>query len=541
MLSEIRCDKFKQKTIKCHKGLNIVLGDDDGTNSIGKSTLLMIIDFIFGGKDYLIKSIGTINKIGHHRINFCLIFNNTSYYFARETSESETVFKCNEKYENLEKIKLEVYIDFLVKKYKIQNTQITFRNFIGRFSRIYGKENLNEKRPLDIVNKEPPKESINALIKIFNAYDKIMTADKSYKEANEKKLLFNKAIDNSFIGKIMTAKELKNYEQTKRELELQLDNLKKKMKYGITNKEEIQVEEILKLRNELDFIERKKSKYNTRINLIEELTSKEKLIKETDLNQLQHFFPTVNIKNITDIELFHENLSKILQNEIEIEKNKIKNLLSIIELEISTILSKLEEIDKNPAINTKILDKYVQIHNELEKITSEKERTEQKKQYEEQVKELHNQYNKTREEILGQLSLKINEKVATLNDIIYNDTKKSPILSFSSSNYIFESIDDTGTGTNFKNMIIYDLAILELTELPLLIHDSCLLKQIANEAIENIFEQYMKNDKQVFIAFDRASSYTTKTQEIIDDNCVIKLSNNGNELFGKSWNDKNKN
>ena len=90
-------------------------------------------------------------------------------------------------------------------------------------------------------------------------------------------------------------------------------------------------------------------------------------------------------------------------------------------------------------------------------------------------------------------------------------------------------------------MIIYDLAILELTELPLLIHDSYLLKQIAIEAIENIFKQYMNNDKQIFIAFDRASSYTTKTQEIIDDNCVIKLSNNGNELFGKSWNDKNKN
>lgn len=49
MLVEIRCDKFKKKVITFHKGLNVVLGDNKGTNSIGKSTLLMVIDFIFGG------------------------------------------------------------------------------------------------------------------------------------------------------------------------------------------------------------------------------------------------------------------------------------------------------------------------------------------------------------------------------------------------------------------------------------------------------------------------------------------------------------
>lgn len=38
-----------KKVITFHKGLNVVLGDNKGTNSIGKSTLLMVIDFIFGG------------------------------------------------------------------------------------------------------------------------------------------------------------------------------------------------------------------------------------------------------------------------------------------------------------------------------------------------------------------------------------------------------------------------------------------------------------------------------------------------------------
>ncbi len=66
MLSEIRCDKFRMGSIQFHKGLNVILGDDNATNSIGKSTLLMIIDFALGG-DSLLKHNGDIvDELGHH-------------------------------------------------------------------------------------------------------------------------------------------------------------------------------------------------------------------------------------------------------------------------------------------------------------------------------------------------------------------------------------------------------------------------------------------------------------------------------------------
>ena len=54
MLREIFCDQFIsqgeiRKPIVFHKGLNSILGSNTGSNSIGKSTFLMIIDFVFGG------------------------------------------------------------------------------------------------------------------------------------------------------------------------------------------------------------------------------------------------------------------------------------------------------------------------------------------------------------------------------------------------------------------------------------------------------------------------------------------------------------
>lgn len=52
MLNEIYCDKFIQPIIKFDKGLNVILGSNSGDNSIGKSTMLLIIDYVFGGSTY---------------------------------------------------------------------------------------------------------------------------------------------------------------------------------------------------------------------------------------------------------------------------------------------------------------------------------------------------------------------------------------------------------------------------------------------------------------------------------------------------------
>lgn len=46
-----------------HSGLNAVVGDEIASNSIGKSTMLMIIDFVFGGEDYIKKNHDTVDQL----------------------------------------------------------------------------------------------------------------------------------------------------------------------------------------------------------------------------------------------------------------------------------------------------------------------------------------------------------------------------------------------------------------------------------------------------------------------------------------------
>ena len=83
-----------------------------------------------------------------------------------------------------------------------------------------------------------------------------------------------------------------------------------------------------------------------------------------------------------------------------------------------------------------------------------------------------------------------------------------------------------------------DISTLLLTSLPVLIHDSVILKQISNESIEKIFEIYSSSNKQIFIAIDKESSYSDETKRIIHENEVLRLSSGGNELYGYDFSKK---
>ena len=90
MLTRIYCEKFGEtvpgKTIRFEKGLNIVLGADGNTNSIGKSTALLIIDFCFGGNTYP-KQDDVIANVGHHIIYFTFRFNGQDYEMTRTNTQ----------------------------------------------------------------------------------------------------------------------------------------------------------------------------------------------------------------------------------------------------------------------------------------------------------------------------------------------------------------------------------------------------------------------------------------------------------------------
>ena len=83
MLKWITCDKFKTQPREFRTGLNVVLGSSGGSNAIGKSTFLLILDFVFGGDNYAKSAKDVIAHIDHHTINFEFEFDSTPFFFSR--------------------------------------------------------------------------------------------------------------------------------------------------------------------------------------------------------------------------------------------------------------------------------------------------------------------------------------------------------------------------------------------------------------------------------------------------------------------------
>ncbi len=66
MLVKVHCNKFREQTIEFHEGLNVVLGDEKATNSIGKSSMLMVLDFVFGGTSLTEHNSDIVEELGDH-------------------------------------------------------------------------------------------------------------------------------------------------------------------------------------------------------------------------------------------------------------------------------------------------------------------------------------------------------------------------------------------------------------------------------------------------------------------------------------------
>ena len=540
MLCEIYCEKFHQNRITFHEGLNTILGDKNGSNSIGKSTFLMIIDFVFGGKDYLNKSIDVQNNIKKHEICFTFLFSDKYYYFARNTEDTETVFECDDRYNHLSSMSLTVYTNWLKEMYQIFSYGLSFRDFIGRFSRVYGKENLNEKRPLEVAHKESVSDAITALLKIMNQYEIIEEKEKIFSNKKDKLSVFTKAQKFNFIPVKLSKKEYTNINSKIHELEKEKKLLELDTTSDLTNIDDEKIQLVVSLKKNVSVAKRYRTYYKNKIDNLMTYSLDDIKVNTYDFDLLKRFFPNVNTRSIEEIQYFHKSMKKIVKSEIEAEIKECQIEIEKLEKEINSLAEEIKSVAGTNDVSSIILKKYSNLQREISDLKNRKKYTDDYQVLDTEKNDAKNAYETVIAEQKAILAIKLNEKINVINDEIYDGKKKPPVLVFTETNYSYQTLEDTGTGTSFKNMIIYDLAVLNMTNLPILIHDSYLLKQIADMPLEKLLQQYNKSKKQIFIALDKIESYTIESQRILKEKKVLELSDNGNELFGYSWSNKTK-
>lgn len=534
MLKKIICDIFWQKEIIFYEGLNAIVGDDVASNSIGKSTMLMIIDFVFGGDDYINKNHDVVDNLGHHDFRFIFNFKNKDYFFIRSTNEYKFVSICDEKFRILKSIATEEFIAWLQEKYDCQLESLSFRSIVGRYFRIYGKENLNERKPIQYFEKETAPKSILALLKLFDKYKYLKAYEEQIEKLKKDKTTLVDAAKKNFLPNISTKSLFNKNKKKIEELNVQLENLKKEIVTTSVDLESMVSKEILKLRREKSQLTIKLNSYQNRL-LRTQNNIKNKPIKiGTELEQFVYYFPDFNIEQINKVEDFHKNITKILKSELVVVEKELKSKILEINIRISEIDKEIEQklsIKEAPKL---AVDKVVDLVAQIKQLNDENGYYTKKKQLEGDISQATEDLSELKEKALDEICNIVNVKMYELNKEIYVDGRRAPTLNIHGSKYSFNTAGDTGTGTAFANLISFDLSVLELTHLPALAHDLPLLKNIENAALENIISIYSRSTKQIFIAIDKLNSYDEKAAHIINEHKVLQLSKD-KLLFIKNW------
>lgn len=537
MLAEIYCEKFHQKKIEFANTLNVVLGTNTGDNSIGKSTFMLIIDFAFGGTTYS-RSADILDNIGSHDIYFKFVFNKTPYYFYRNNIDTNTVWVCDEQRNRQHSISLQEYCSWLSKQYKLDLPLLSFRDAVGRYIRVYGKDNCDEKRPLHYVQNESDNKTIITLLKIFNKYSIIAEIEQQANLSKEALKAFNKAQSLEFISKIGKREYKKNLAEIER-LELEIQEISSGLEHGLLDLDAAASERAIQIKSELSRAKRLRSNLYNKLNTIDENGNYQFSNTTEAYNELSKYFPQINLKHIGEIENFHKKVSTIFKQELTTERKKLISAITEYNSIIQDYEKQLKELIQNPQLSKIVLQRHAEALKSIEKMRRENDAFVKANELKASKNQDEDRLLSVRRKQLGTIELSVNNEMKKINDSLYKEEYNAPIIHFSDHSYTFTTPNDTGTGIAYKGLVVFDLAILHLTMLPIVVHDSVVLKQISDDAIENILNQYISSEKQTIIALDKQESYSVKTSKLLEQYSILKLAPNGNELFGRSWGKKN--
>lgn len=551
MLIEIQSNVFKigetvRDSVTFHTGLNSIIAYTQGNNSVGKTSLLLAIDFAFGGETYYSDEAKIIKNIGHHVINFTFEFDNQKYRYSRSTNEPDKVTVCGSNYaETLSQISIDEFKNKLNELYKLESLDMNFRDIVSTYSRISHKSPKELSAFLKQHQDEYEGVGVVRLEKLFEKYSLIKEENDKYNHAKNLADAFNKAQKLDFIsGSNLKKKEIENIQKEIAELENKNETICNNSDSAqIADLDKEQATKAANLQGSLQPLRSKRTKILNKIETTQKTLDGLSIPTKEELSVLKSFFPDTNIKKLYDIEEFHFKMSDILREELEHSIAQYQLELKNTESQIFSLEAELQNIIPGKTLPKAAYTEYANNYSKIQKLKEKLENFEKGKELKissDNCKQ--NLFNKEIN-ILSQISVTVNNCMAELNSNIQKGKWINPTLHFEEpktnnakgiSNYSLSSNNDSGDGTQGANIILFDLSVLKLSKLPFIIHDGLVRNEIDQEREEDFIELYAhEKNKQIFTEFNNLNRYSKDAQKILIDSKVIELGNDEKSLYGK--------
>lgn len=537
MLVSLTSPRFKDgRTLDFTAGLNVVLGDDDASNSIGKSSALMVLDFVFGGMDLLERTPKVLQHLGHHHYDFVFVFGERTYRYRRATDRPDFIYECNTRHEPVTEIGLDDYLEILRNAYNLpDDEQLSFRGCVGAFCRVWGKDNLNVKRPLAVVQRESEDNGLKRLAKLFGRYSVLRALEESLEETTKKKKALEGAMRQEFVPKITKTTRKKN-EFDISAIDGELDELRTTLARFAISVREVANKETIELSDAKDALLRERLDVSTHLAQIENDVAGTRAPSPAKFEPLTQLFPNVDGQRLQQVQEFHTGIAGIIRKELQSERRKVRRRLESIDEEVAALNAKLANVLTDVVAPSNIIDRVIRLSSKRSQLQFENSSYDDAGRLREEVKDSKEALRSVRESEFRSITLRINEALRQLVTELSGPGREAPRFHADSRRHTLEHDADDGTGTAYAALLLLDLAMLELTPVPFVIEDSLLFKNIENALVAGLLARYDTQKKQVFVAIDEPSKFGVETTRLLLSNAVVELSRES-LLYDTDWRD----
>lgn len=540
MLKKITCDLFNHKQIVFHDGLNIILGDDEAKNSIGKSSALLVIDFAMGGKSLLTDDAGLIQALGHHAYDITFELSGVPAFFRRSTDQPDIVDVLDSKQIRQSDMPLEEYKERLKRHYGLSELESKFRSIVGPFARIWNKGEYDPDHPLAGAPKEKLSAGISRLIDLFGLTGKVSVERAVLELLKDKKDAMRRSMTADIIPKITTPQYRSNKSLIDSNAQL-ISDLKENFAGAISAYEALFDEKLRETHQRKNELIKQRNVISARREKLQRDISGVTPRLAANIALVAEFFPEANLDRLQQVEQFHKKIGKLVSAELRAELDALLAQESEVNGSIISLDEEIKVTLNAKGTPTDLFAKIFEIKEVTDKAKEENKFFEKKVSIDEGELASKARLDAIYDEIFLSIESSINSELEKFNRVVYGPERNPSKLRLkSAASYSFTSPLDTGTGKSYAGLVGFDLAMLALTHLPFIIHDSIIYKNIEISATENIIKILGDfHGKQIFLAFDEAKKFNKETQKILLSSKVLQLQHD-QLLYIKDWRTKEK-
>ncbi len=533
VLSEIRCKQFNKRIIRFHEGLNVVLGDSGGTNSIGKSTLLLIVDFVFGGETLVKKSRDVMEEVGELVIQSVFTFGDRKMYFERRTDQHGVVFVCSEGFVEEEVIKVDEFCRRLLVLYGVGLKFITWRSLIGLHFRIWHKENCEVHHPLHVTPKQRTSDAILALVQRFGKFGGIHRLKGVVDEAEGDLKALRDAITHNVVSKVTKQGFIANLRRIE-EYENRLQEIRGDLGRFAANLSEVINDKVLSLKVQKDHLLSQQLSLRSELGRVAANLARTQIATSATFKMIVSYFPEVDTERLERVDAFHESLTRILRKELQESQRRLVGELEEVENAIGDINEAMAESLESVDDPGTLVDRIVDLSEGLQVAREENYNYSRREELKQLRDDARQKLTWRIETVLESIQEEVNTELRILVSEAYGPDRKAPQLTLLANKYDYATFEDTGTGKAFAGLLLFDLAVFSLTEVPCIAHDSLLFKNVENAVVARLVRMYDEFSAQSFIAIDEAPKYGPECASFLRQQSVVQLSAD-KTLFSKDW------